>query len=254
MGHDGVKAKHVFLVGGFGESPYLQKLIKSTAARMGSSVVSCEEPAKKAVAEGAGIWLTKNTVTARAATRYYGSVAAIVFDNSSDEHKSRNSIKYQDRQGKWMLDNSFKTMVKKNERIKVDEMTKHNLYRIVEDSRDLTQFQGTLWVFDGDGAPPDFSTNPNRGEVTGFRRLIKMTADLSRLKSSLEERKNVCGDVSCPNNGRPCYYHDYGKHFYVPFSVGLSLGSTSIKGAIFWSQDGVEMTGPISIVPLNPRK
>lgn len=66
---EGCRVKHILVVGGFGESPYLRKKLTEWYEAQGIKIITADEPSKKAVAEGAALFYIKDFVVARA-TRF----------------------------------------------------------------------------------------------------------------------------------------------------------------------------------------
>ncbi|KAG8823670.1 hypothetical protein FRC18_010692, partial [Serendipita sp. 400] len=85
----GRKVKHLLLVGGFGESPYLRLRLKKEFGSKGTEVVTVEEPSKKAAAEGAVLWYTKQIVSARVARFTIGTNIIVPFIPANAEHFTR---------------------------------------------------------------------------------------------------------------------------------------------------------------------
>ncbi|KAG8792690.1 hypothetical protein FRC17_008556, partial [Serendipita sp. 399] len=88
----GRKIQYLLLVGGFGESPYLRSRLKDK----GTEVVTVEEPSKKAAAEGATIWYTKQLVAARASRYTIGIGVCPAYDASDPDHVLRRDLAYDD--------------------------------------------------------------------------------------------------------------------------------------------------------------
>ncbi|KAG8755537.1 hypothetical protein FRC14_003960 [Serendipita sp. 396] len=104
----GRKVKHLILVGGFGESPYLRLRFEEEFASQGTDVITDEEPSKKAAAyvspthiifphlshsEGAVMWYIKQMVTAHVARFTIGASILVLFNPANAEHwKRRNGV------------------------------------------------------------------------------------------------------------------------------------------------------------------
>jgi hypothetical protein len=68
----GQTTQYVLLVGGFGDSPYLQKRFLESSALRGIEIICANDTAAKAVAEGGAAWYIQHMVTARASRYSYG--------------------------------------------------------------------------------------------------------------------------------------------------------------------------------------
>ncbi|GAB1528565.1 hypothetical protein RhiTH_011759 [Rhizoctonia solani] len=73
----GINVSHILLVGGFGDSPYLQQQLKERS---------------KAVAEGAIMWNTMTSVFSRAPNWSYGIQGYVRFDSYSSDHRERTTF------------------------------------------------------------------------------------------------------------------------------------------------------------------
>lgn len=65
----GTPVTHIFLYGGFGESPYLQRRLRETYGPGGIRITTSDQPAKKAVVEGAAFYYLYEKVVAPALDR-----------------------------------------------------------------------------------------------------------------------------------------------------------------------------------------
>ncbi|KAG8830437.1 hypothetical protein FRC18_008098, partial [Serendipita sp. 400] len=109
----GRKVKHLLLVGGFGESPYLRLRLKKEFELQGTEVVTVEEPSKKAAAEGAVMWYTKQTVSGRIARFTIGAEISVRFNPANPEHLKRRDQAFIKPSGDTSLRYGFQTIVEK---------------------------------------------------------------------------------------------------------------------------------------------
>ncbi|KAG8846504.1 hypothetical protein FRB91_000722 [Serendipita sp. 411] len=107
----GRRVEHILLVGGFGESPYLKKRLMDIFSKQGATVVTVEQPSRKAAAEGGAIWYIKRQVKARAARFTLGTISNVAVHRA--EHLERIESAFVDSDGLLTVRNTFTTLVKK---------------------------------------------------------------------------------------------------------------------------------------------
>jgi hypothetical protein len=119
------RPQHLLIVGGFGESVHLQRQLTEEFRKKNVQIVTVDESTyvkrhgslsvlirilyrKKAAAEGAVIWYTKQLVRARAARATFGVEVQRPFEARTPSHQVRQSLKYVDLRGqtslRWFFD------------------------------------------------------------------------------------------------------------------------------------------------------
>ncbi|QRW20330.1 TPR-1 domain-containing protein [Rhizoctonia solani] len=89
----GINVSHILLVGGFGDSPYLQQQLKERLALiLYKSSQTDTANRSKAVAEGAIMWNTMTSVFSRAPNWSYGIQGYVRFDSYSSDHRERTTF------------------------------------------------------------------------------------------------------------------------------------------------------------------
>ncbi|KAG9087693.1 hypothetical protein FRC06_002420 [Ceratobasidium sp. 370] len=86
-----VDTPYFFLVGGFGDNPYLRSVIKSRFGASNRLIVS-NIPGVKAVADGAAMWAVARSVVSRATRYSYGIEVNRDFDENDPDHRGREKI------------------------------------------------------------------------------------------------------------------------------------------------------------------
>ena len=122
------KPQHLLLVGGFGESVHLQRQLAEEFGRQNIQIVTVDESTyvkrqdslsvltkflyrKKAAAEGAVIWYTKQLVRSRAARATFGVAVDILFEARTPSHQVRQRLKFVDLRGQTRLSWTFDPLV-----------------------------------------------------------------------------------------------------------------------------------------------
>ncbi|ORY74760.1 hypothetical protein BCR35DRAFT_333300 [Leucosporidium creatinivorum] len=229
-----VKAKHMLVVGGYGESSYLKNVLREKYGPQGIQIVSSDEPSKKAVAEGAVIWLVKRLVkrlvVARSVRSTFGIALVYPYNNSNEEHLSRGHIVLPDRtkgvRGGWS------TIIAKDTIVNVDHLTTMGYTRLITEPSALQVFEIELFAFDGSDTTPRWCLDAYGNLLPSFRKVCTISADLSPLQNILVPRSGAGGVT----------------YWEVSFQLGISFGSTSLNAKVLWTEQGRKCEGPASIV------
>lgn len=124
------KVKYLLLVGGLGESQHLQKRMRERFEFEGISIVTAEEPLKKAAAEGALIWYIKHTVTARIARKTIGVEIHQAYNPSDHQHALRRGLAWIDHDGSWRITGEYTPLLIKGTRMESDYTKVAPFYRL----------------------------------------------------------------------------------------------------------------------------
>uniref|UniRef100_A0A3B1JPU7 Heat shock 70 kDa protein 12A-like n=1 Tax=Astyanax mexicanus TaxID=7994 RepID=A0A3B1JPU7_ASTMX len=125
-----LKIDYLFLVGGFGLSPYVNSLVREKFG--GQCKVVCPADAQMAVLYGAVTFGTNpNVVLSRISRFTYG----IEIGNLFDETKHRGKRKYVTKEGKVYCDVCFKSLVKKDESVRFNEVREHDFIPLEKDQK-----------------------------------------------------------------------------------------------------------------------
>lgn len=225
--------KYVLLVGGFGESIYLQKELTKYLKPFDVIVVTVEEQTKKAAAEGAAVWYVKQSVAARIARTTLGTSVMVRYNPESKEHRKRESLMFIDDDG-LRVRGGFNLMIRKGTRLGSNFTVEEHLYRTFPMSQRVPQdLTVNVLAYDGDDAPR-WMVDYNGKQLPQFRRLCSLTADISNLHGSLKLQTGLRGP----------YYETH----YIVF---IRLGGTKLQARLQWKEDGALREGPITIIPGN---
>ncbi|CAE6471138.1 unnamed protein product [Rhizoctonia solani] len=216
--------KHLFLVGGFGESRYLRKVVESEllAAGHSCSVHVTNDPYAKAVADGAVVWYGHNSVTSRATRMSYGVTIQVKYDPYDPEHQGRKS--YLDATGQYKVHGVWSEIAKKDTIMKVDGAIRRRLHYTFKDPNPPPdKFKLSiplLAIADSEDTMDKYrwSRNKNGCLAKGFEQICTVTADLSGLQGALTKRIST-----------RVYYQ-------LDFSVALQFGGTEINASIEWTE------------------
>ncbi|KAI9010353.1 hypothetical protein CLU79DRAFT_774122 [Phycomyces nitens] len=154
------KLDAIFLVGGFGQSKYLQRRVKETFIKQ-VGLIAMPPRGELAVVRGAVFFgLSPERVSHRVARRTYGLSMDSPFDPLLDPEKYK-TITYE---GNVMCKHRFIVYVKKGQTIETNECVSRGAYAYYPNS-----LSSDLYVFDSDGPPPRYVTDPRVRKVSHFR-------------------------------------------------------------------------------------
>ncbi|CCA74290.1 hypothetical protein PIIN_08243 [Serendipita indica DSM 11827] len=229
----GRKVQHLLLVGGFGESPYLQDYLKVAFGRSKTEVVTVEDSSKKAAAEGAVIWFLKQSVAARAVRFSIGVKGSIEYTVKDPQHRARRGDAYLDARGTLMLRGAFHTLVYKDTVLKQEQEIRSQFScRYEAKPIALDTFSAHLYAWGGDGTT-QWSRDEHGDSLAKLRKICTIEADLSPLLPYLRIINGKDG-------------HNY---WEVTFHIALKFGGTRLFARTQWEQNGVTCSGPVRVVP-----
>ncbi|KLO12776.1 hypothetical protein SCHPADRAFT_904821 [Schizopora paradoxa] len=214
----------VWLVGGFGASPWLLKQMKEILAPLKLQVFKPDWEQNfnlanvKTVAIGAVRHHIYRTVDARVSPYSYGLLGDVPFDPSNSEHEKRGQMAYTTATSGKQIGPAFLCIAKKGEKIHSTQEICARNYKSEVVKPDDAKLTVTLVAHDGK-APAPMWFKEHRDE---FFKLCDIKADLSN-QCTLQSRQTV-----------------EDREFWVlKYSIELTLGSTEISARIKW-QSGNE--------------
>ncbi|KLO12778.1 hypothetical protein SCHPADRAFT_940952 [Schizopora paradoxa] len=207
----------VWLVGGFGASPWLFKQLKEKLGSKGFSVCKPDANQAKVVADGAIRFHIHNSVTTRLSPSYYGISCATQYTPSCPDHEQRKHLVYNLRRGGQRIGPVFSCIAKKNEKLSASGGVDASEYWREIINPQNAHISCPLYAYEGEGpAPLWFDENKDK-----FRKLCEITADLS--------------EQCTPETGT---FIDGVGVWQLKYSVELTLGSTEIEARIRWEHKG----------------
>jgi len=229
----GHSVKYILLVGGFGESQYLRQKLAAGPGSTGIKITIADDPASKAVADGAVIWFARHVVTARAARFAFGTDMLVP---SEPMHGPKLGRKIVQSPSGPHLEGGWSEIVTKGRVMETQEEVVRSFHRTYKSSSPshLGSFSSSIYAYDGNEDKPMFMEDAHGNMITGFRRVCRVEANLSALGGSLTRK-------SGPN----------GEYWQINYSIGLKFGGTELQAALIWKEKGETRRGPATIVPLH---
>ncbi|KAH7102995.1 hypothetical protein BKA62DRAFT_742744 [Auriculariales sp. MPI-PUGE-AT-0066] len=218
-GHRSNDPLRLLTVGGFAESAKLRSFLKERLAAHNITVVTIDEPTKKAAAEGAVYWYARKFVVARAARKSYGINCQMIYDSSLPEHQARSHLAFQDLDGSWWINNHFYSLVVKNQIVKDAASTQIPFQRLSSVKPNLSAFEVQLYCIDK--SDPSYWHADVEGDVLpGYERVCTLKADMSTYGRSLQPLTNP----------------QLQKYWRIDFVVEVFFGQTMLCANVAWKQ------------------
>lgn len=117
----------VFLVGGFGTSPWLSQQLEKRLSGLGLRFCKPDTHTNKAVAVGAVSFHLDHFVTGRIAKSTFGSSCSIPYQPFNQEHVMRSHNSYLDPMGKKWVSNHFEIMLTRGTKVLTDHEVRFQL-------------------------------------------------------------------------------------------------------------------------------
>ncbi|KAG9054867.1 hypothetical protein FS842_003931 [Serendipita sp. 407] len=235
----GRRVKHLLLVGGFGESPYLRLRLKDEFGSKGTEVVTVEEPSKKAAAEGAVLWYTKQMVSGRFARFTIGTHIIVPFDPTNAEHLKRRShvvvlprLVFSFYSELYPLI-SFQGQLIPQNFSKLSRFT----YSYSEKPQSLDHFKQNLLIWEGEGMT-EWVTDADGKRLPKIRSLCTIEADLTPALAGLKRATSQHGV----------------EYWEGQWNIRCIYGGTKMQARLEWKVQGRTYQGPIKVVPTSALK
>ncbi|KDQ12540.1 hypothetical protein BOTBODRAFT_146727 [Botryobasidium botryosum FD-172 SS1] len=226
----GHSAKYLFLVGGFGDSPYLRHALKSRSAISNISLTVTKDSNAKAVADGAVIWFAKSAVTGRATRSAFGTDVSItglvplLAMLGVQDRKVKIGPRGPFYEGGWSQIVGKSTVLAESEE-------KIETYCLNRGSPDPGLFSCTIYAYDGMDDPL-FMQDASGKLERGFEEVCIVRADLSGMKGKMTSANGM-----------------FGEYWKMEVKVALRFGGTELSASILWEENGVTHRSPASVIP-----
>ncbi|QRV77750.1 50S ribosome-binding GTPase [Ceratobasidium sp. AG-Ba] len=176
---------YIILVGGFGESKYLQEQLKARFSTSACQVITTDnEPTSKAVADGALIWYCVNGVVRRAPRYSFGIEVVVPFRQDSQDHHGRPAVA---RPSGPHVAGGWSQIVTKGIPIDSDSINRRPYRREywVPDP-ELSFMNQDIYCYSLEGFPK-WTRNKSGALDPGFRKVCSITADINDLRGALKQ-------------------------------------------------------------------
>ncbi|KAI0318150.1 hypothetical protein OF83DRAFT_1117634 [Amylostereum chailletii] len=211
------------LVGGFAASEYLYNEIDAHLKGRGSRLFRPDPHAGKAVAVGAVSFHIDHFVSTRVAKLTYGTSCTRPYQRSIPSHRSRCRTIVVKGNGRPYVPGGFLTTIQQGTQVSETTLFKTSLIWTGRLNSGDT-LSSRLFCYRGSLAPEWMDEDPDK-----FSTLCTITADISAIPKQIQQGSQ-------------------GSYWQQEFFVVLAFGLTELKAHLSWIENGVEMSGPASIV------
>ncbi|KAL8277738.1 hypothetical protein RQP46_009860 [Phenoliferia psychrophenolica] len=232
---DQLAGTNILAVGGFSESPYLQNKLRASYAGRGMNLVHTDEPAMKAVAEGAALFYIKDSVVARAARVAYGKQIHVPVSvlPESERANLEGRDTFEDVDGVMKVNHVWDEIMGEGEVAEVGKSYSRLYHFTYAEKKSFVPIKTTLYGSSGGAGEHNYFMRDKDGSLLdGFKPICTLHASLW----------NIC---------KPGHNSTTGKdYYYATYKVCIEFGGTSLKAHVEWErEDGATRTGPVSIIP-----
>ncbi|KIM26376.1 hypothetical protein M408DRAFT_330567 [Serendipita vermifera MAFF 305830] len=231
------KVEYVLLVGGFGDSPYVRKVL-SNSLGPGVEMITIDDYGRKAAAEGAIIGYIKHSVVARAVKATFGGCVRERYNKKLHRERKHTAQLYPD--GKKRVDGAFHVWITKGTILRgtfAHRLSYHVAWDATSMSKnELSSRLGTtgieVFAWEGDDRPI-WCKDEHGVVLKGMRHICTLNANLSPLVGGLQVKDGPRGT----------------KFYRVDYDVCIYFGGTQLRAKLEWKEKGVAMEGPIMVMP-----
>ncbi|KAG9078562.1 hypothetical protein FS749_009399 [Ceratobasidium sp. UAMH 11750] len=226
----GVESPHMFLVGGFGDNPYLKTSMRDCLQVWGRLTTS-NKPGAKAVADGAAIWAIARSVVSRV-TRYSFGAGCYVSYNEYDPAQFGREKEFMP-SGECMVSGGWSEIVAKDTSMSYSSSLRHGyryqFYTVHSASRTIVAN-----IYSTTSHSSSRFMRDKRGVLLpGWKHVCVVSAKVQDLKSMLVEHDSPIT----------------GSYWTLSYRIGIRFGGTQLTAFIEWDENGKTNTGPATIIP-----
>ncbi|QRV77105.1 heat shock protein 70 kDa 12A [Ceratobasidium sp. AG-Ba] len=226
----GVNSPHLFLVGGFGDSPYLKTVMKNKLNISGRLTTS-NKPGAKAVADGAAIWAIARSVVSRVTRYSFGTDYLVPYDEENPDHRGREKTYLPS--GELVVSDGWSEIVAKETSLSYDSSHRRSYHvqyhtfhsaskRISASIYSTTQPASAAFIMDGLG-----------NLLPGWSHVCDVSAQVQDVGGMLVRHDSA----------------STGSYWVLRYRIGIRFGGTELTAFIEWDENGKKMTGPATVIP-----
>ncbi|KAL5485841.1 hypothetical protein ACEPAI_6883 [Sanghuangporus weigelae] len=228
------KTTPVWLVGGFGNSAYLQRELRRAFDQSGTRIQTPDTSLSKAVANGTILHFLDGTVVARVCPTTYGTDCYTRYNRLRSDHRERPDLVEHETDGDF-IGPIFDPIAEKGSSIEVMKTFSCSYKRKTISRASASRCNAELFCYDGD-LPAPYWYNENKEK---FKTIFRLEADLSSLWDTLDRGTSLLEVI---------FSSTFRSYKYLVFDIELKFGTTEVEARIKWEEDGVVKYGPAKIL------
>ncbi|KAH7100086.1 hypothetical protein BKA62DRAFT_801954 [Auriculariales sp. MPI-PUGE-AT-0066] len=215
------------------------EVLQEKNSAKGINTISIDDGSKKAAAEGAVIWYTRQTVVARASRAHFGTDTTVAYNSELREHRQRQGQSRLDINGVQRINWHFHVWCKKNEIIRDTEPRRFaytQRWSMLLDINEALKEPYKLHVFACDNTEAQYWLKDTGEEdlMPGMRRVCTIVADLSNLRGSLKP-------ITSSTTGM--------RYYEMPILVNIYFGQTALSAEICWVEGDELRKSQLQLIP-----
>ncbi|KAG8724428.1 hypothetical protein FRC09_018716 [Ceratobasidium sp. 395] len=227
----GVESPHFFLVGGFGDNPYLKTSMRERL-RISDRLTTSNKPGVKPVADGAAIWAIARSVVSRVTRYSFGTDYCVPYNEHDPAQNGR--AKRLLPSGMCIVADGWSEIVAEETLMSYDSSLQHSYtqqFRALPPTRN-TIVANIYSTTSNSDAP--FMRDRHGVLLPGWKHVCVVSAEVENPKGTVRRHKN-------PTTGM-CYWT-------LSFRIAIRFGGTQLEAFIEWEENGTTMTGPATVIP-----
>ncbi|KAF8592924.1 hypothetical protein BDV93DRAFT_567092 [Ceratobasidium sp. AG-I] len=217
---------NMFLVGGFGDSPYLFAGLKNEFT---GSLATLNDKTAKAVADGCVIWQMERSVVSRTVRLSYGTDVTAPFHPLLPHHMERK--KGVGPNGMLLVAGVWSEIVKQGTSMQPGEAERETYCSLFSSNYPKNMDFQTQIYSTSSASSYDFILDDDGSLNPGFSKVCELSADLSSLRGALQRQQNC-----------------HGTYWMLEFVIGIRFGGTELEAFMEWEENGQTRTGTVSVI------
>lgn len=229
------KPKFLLLFGDFGRNPYFQSRLRDRY-EPDMQIINAGGKNIKSAAPGAIFPFLKSDeeglIAQRAARFTFGMNIVVQYDARNPEHSGRPVI---DRADGTVVPHGWDQIVAIGTLVTYKEEHKRGYYMFYDrQPESLADFKADVYIVDDEVASTNWMFDRHGVILPGFRKICTVEANISELQGRLPSRFGPTGRM----------------YYYLDFKVAIKFGTTSPEARILWEENGREVSGKATIIPV----
>ncbi|KAG9119683.1 hypothetical protein FRC07_005170 [Ceratobasidium sp. 392] len=226
----GVESPHIFLVGGFGDNPYLKASMRDRL-RVRDRLTTSNKPGAKAVADGAAIWAITRSVISRVTRFSFGTDYYVPYDENDPSQTGRTKIFLPS--GEHVVEDGWSEIVAKETSMSFDSSRRHSYCHVYHTFHSARKTISASIYSTTSSSSTTFMRDRHGVLLPGWKHECVVSADVQDLNGMLVKHESPVT----------------GSYWTLSYRIAIRFGGTQLTAFIEWNENGTTMTGPATIIP-----
>ncbi|KAG8700594.1 hypothetical protein FRC08_004616 [Ceratobasidium sp. 394] len=227
----GVKSPHIFLVGGFGDNPYLKTSMRDRL-HVSDRLTTSNKPGAKAVADGAAIWAITRSVISRVTRYSFGTDCCVPYDEHDPAQSGREKVFLPS--GECVVNDGWSEIVARETSMSYDSSLRHRYQHQYHTFHSASRTISANIYSTNSHSSSKFMCDKHGVLLPGWKHVCVISAKVQDLKGMLVEHDSPIT----------------GSYWRLSYRIGICFGGTQLTAFIEWDENGETHTGPAKIIPV----